>query len=163
MVWIYKGTFLHPLGTNEACFNIRQSIATFRGDLASLTAPPFLLSSQSIVEFSAYWAEHPSLFIAPAKEPDPEKRALLVLKWFLSTLKAQHNNKDENGKKKRMKPLNPFLGEIFLGSWEDECGKTELIAEQVSHHPPATCSFIRNKKHGIRVYCSFLIQLHFSR
>lgn len=84
-----------------------------------------------MVEFSAYWAEHPSLFVAPASEPDPEKRALLVLKWFLSTLKQQHSSKDENGKKKRMKPLNPFLGEIFLGKWVDEAGTTNLVAEQV--------------------------------
>jgi hypothetical protein len=110
---------------------ILQSLASFKGDLASLTAPPFLLSSQSIIEFSAYWAEQPSLFVAPASEPDPEKRALLVLKWFLSTLKEQHNNKDENGKKKRMKPLNPFLGELFLGKWVDKSGTTQLIAEQV--------------------------------
>lgn len=109
----------------------QQSLATFKGDLASLTAPPFLLSSQSIVEFSAYWAEQPSLFVAPASEPDPEKRALLVLKWFLSTLKEQHNNKDEHGKKKRMKPLNPFLGELFLGKWVDKSGTTQLVAEQV--------------------------------
>jgi len=133
-----------------------QSIATFRGDLSSLTAPPFLLSPQSIVEFSAYWAEHPSLFVAPASEPDPEKRALLVLKWFLSTLKQQHNSKDENGKKKRMKPLNPFLGEIFQGKWVDEAGTTNLVAEQVSHHPPATAFNLWNDEHGMRV-CSPLI------
>jgi len=83
------------------------------------------------VEYSAYWCEHPFLFVAPAHEPDPEKRVLLVLKWFLSTLKQQHNNKDENGKKKKMKPLNPFLGELFLGKWEDAAGTTNLVAEQV--------------------------------
>lgn len=84
-----------------------------------------------MTEFSAYWAEHPSLFVAPANEPDPEKRALLVLKWFLSTLRGQHSNKDGNGKKKRMKPLNPFLGEIFIGQWDDAAGTTKLVTEQV--------------------------------
>ncbi|KAG9248554.1 hypothetical protein BJ878DRAFT_452011 [Calycina marina] len=143
-------------------FGFIKSIATFRGDLASLTAPPFLLSPQSIVEFSGYWAEHPSLLVAPASEDDPEKRALLVLRWFLSTLKQQHNNKDEQGKKKRMKPLNPFLGELFLGSWEDECGKTELIAEQVSHHPAATASYIKNEKHGIRLFGYIAPKVSFS-
>ena len=43
-----------------------QSIASFNGDLSSLTAPPFILSTTSLVEFSSYWAEHPSLFVAPA-------------------------------------------------------------------------------------------------
>lgn len=84
-----------------------------------------------MTEFSAYWAENPSLFVAPAKEADPEKRALLVLEWFLSTLRGQHSNTDEHGKKKRMKPLNPFLGEIFLGERHDSAGTTKLVAEQV--------------------------------
>ncbi|PBP21917.1 putative oxysterol binding protein [Diplocarpon rosae] len=134
-----------------AFFSFLKSLASFKGDLASLTAPPFLLSSQSIIEFSAYWAEHPSLLVAPAREPDPEKRALLVLKWFLSTLKEQHNNKDANGKKKRMKPLNPFLGELFLGKWVDEAGTTNLVAEQVSHHPPITACNIWNDVYGVRL------------
>jgi len=99
--------------------------------LSSLTAPPFLLSPQSVTEYSAYWAEHPNLFVAPAHEDDAQKRALSVLKWFLSTLKQQHSNKDEIGRKKKMKPLNPFLGELFLGKWVDSVGTTELVSEQV--------------------------------
>ena len=76
---------------------------------------------------------------------------MLVLKWFLSTLKQQHNTKDENGKKKRLKPLNPFLGEIFLGKYQDEAGTTHLVSEQVSHHPPATAFNLWNDLHGVRV------------
>src|SRR5271170_203641 len=94
-----------------------QSIASFNGDLSSLTAPAVILSTQSLVEFSSYWTEHPSLFTAPSLEPDPAKRALLVLKWFLSTLKQQYSSRsDKLGSEK--KPLNPFLGELFLGKWE---------------------------------------------
>jgi hypothetical protein len=107
-----------------------QSIASFNGDLSSLTAPPFILSSTSLTEFSSYWCEHPSIFAAPAKEPDAAKRALLVLKWFLTTLKQQYASRSEQyGNEK--KPLNPFLGELFLGKWEDDAGTTELISEQV--------------------------------
>ncbi|KAI9864331.1 MAG: Oxysterol binding protein [Trichoglossum hirsutum] len=128
-----------------------KSIASFTGDLSSLTAPPFILSSTSLVEYSSYWAEHPSVFVAPASEPDPAKRALLVLKWFLSTLKQQYSSRNEKlGSEK--KPLNPFLGELFLGKWEDDdAGTTELISEQVSHHPPVTAYTIRNQKHGVRL------------
>lgn len=98
--------------------------------MSSLTAPPFILSGTSLTEFSSYWCEHPSIFVAPAKEADPEKRALLVLKWFLTTLKQQYASRSEQyGNEK--KPLNPFLGELFLGKWEDEAGTTELISEQV--------------------------------
>ncbi|RDL42225.1 putative KES1-involved in ergosterol biosynthesis [Venustampulla echinocandica] len=125
-----------------------KSIASFNGDLASLTAPPFILSSTSLVEFSSYWAEHPSIFVAPAAEKDPQKRALLVLKWFLSTLKQQYASRsDKYGNEK--KPLNPFLGELFLGKWVDDAGTTELVSEQVSHHPPVTAYHISNDKHGV--------------
>ncbi|KAJ4295793.1 Oxysterol-binding protein 4 [Collariella sp. IMI 366227] len=127
-----------------------KSIASFNGDLASLTAPPFILSATSLTEFSSYWAEHPSVFAAPAKEPDPTKRALLVLKWFLTTLKQQYASRSEQyGNEK--KPLNPFLGELFLGKWEDDAGTTELISEQVSHHPPATAYNITNLPTGVRL------------
>ncbi|EGO52852.1 hypothetical protein NEUTE1DRAFT_91582 [Neurospora tetrasperma FGSC 2508] len=127
-----------------------KSIASFNGDLASLTAPPFILSGTSLTEFSSYWCEHPPVFAAPAKESDPAKRALLVLKWFLTTLKQQYASRSEQyGNEK--KPLNPFLGELFLGKWEDEAGVTELISEQVSHHPPATAYNITNLPTGVRL------------
>ena len=158
-----------------------KSIASFNGDLSSLTAPPFILGTTSLTEFSSYWAEHPAVFAAPAAEPDPAKRAALVLKWFLTTLKSQYcSRSDKLGSEK--KPLNPFLGELFLGKWEDETGTTELVSEQVryaisqapsaprgdnirgvreasgeltrarcSHHPPVTAYCIWNDKHGVRV------------
>ncbi|KAK3941815.1 hypothetical protein QBC46DRAFT_381500 [Diplogelasinospora grovesii] len=127
-----------------------KSIASFNGDLSSLTAPPFILSSTSLTEFSSYWCEHPSIFAAPAKESDPAKRALLVLKWFLTTLKQQYASRSEQyGNEK--KPLNPFLGELFLGKWEDDAGTTELISEQVSHHPPATAYSITNLPTGVHL------------
>ncbi|KAK7434780.1 oxysterol-binding protein [Colletotrichum acutatum] len=136
-----------------------KSIASFNGDLSSLTAPPFILSSTSLTEFSSYWCEHPSIFAAPAKEADPAKRALLVTKWFISTLKQQYASRSEQyGNEK--KPLNPFLGELFLGKWEDDAGTTELISEQVqdadhrslnSHHPPATAYSITNLPTGVHL------------
>ncbi|KAI0011014.1 Oxysterol-binding protein [Xylariaceae sp. FL0662B] len=127
-----------------------KSIASFNGDLSSLTAPPFILSSKSLTEYSSYWCEHPAVFAAPAKEPDPEKRALLVLKWFLTTLKQQYATRTEQyGNEK--KPLNPFLGELFLGKWEDDAGTTHLISEQVSHHPPATAYSVLNEPSNVHL------------
>ncbi|MCJ1466432.1 Oxysterol binding protein [Pseudocyphellaria aurata] len=133
-------------------FSFLKSIKSAHGDLSSLTAPPFILGTTSLTEFSAYWTEHPSIFVAPASELDPAKRALLVLKWFLSTLKQQYSSRsDKFGSEK--KPLNPFLGELFLGHWMDEAGsgETELYSEQVSHHPPVTAYYIRNKNHGMEL------------
>ncbi|KAJ5126086.1 hypothetical protein N7448_005396 [Penicillium atrosanguineum] len=130
-----------------------KSITSFKGDISTLTAPPFLLSSTSLIEYSAHWAEHPEVFIAPSKEPNPEKRALLVLKWFLTTLRQQYFSRSEKlGSEK--KPLNPFLGELFIGSWlpgSNDVGETTLISEQVSHHPPSTAYAIRNEEHGVEL------------
>lgn len=107
-----------------------QFLATVRGDLSNITAPPFLLAPQSIVELPSYWAEKPSIFVAPALEPNPQKRALLVLKWFLCSLKQQcYVGRDvKDGVKK---PLNAFLGEMFLGRFHDGKESTRVISEQV--------------------------------
>lgn len=121
-----------------------KSIASFNGDLSSLTAPPFILAPISLTEFSQYWAEHPDLFLNPSfvndtnfkdyvKDLDENvesaniARMLLVTKWFISTLKSQYCSRNETmGSEK--KPLNPFLGELFVGS-----GKIKLI--QISVRP----------------------------
>jgi hypothetical protein len=125
-------------------------MASFNGDLSAMTAPAWILSTTSLTEFSAYWAEMPHLLVAPAMEKEPEKRMLAVLKWFLSTLKQQYASRNEKlGSEK--KPLNPFLGELFIGRWEDDAGETQLVSEQVSHHPPVTAYSIWNDKHGVRL------------
>ncbi|KAG7001924.1 hypothetical protein G7Y79_00030g064570 [Physcia stellaris] len=119
-----------------------KSIASFNGDLSSMTAPPFILGTTSLTEFSAYWTEHPSVFVAPTSEPDPAKRSLLVLKWFLSTLKQQYSSRsDKYGTEK--KPLNPFLGELYLGRWEDAAGETRLVSEQLEGYNAQKASFSR--------------------
>ena len=95
-------------------------------------------------------ADHPSLFIAPALRTEPSERALLVLKRFLCSLRNQQyaGRSEADGVKK---PLNAFLGELFLGKWEnEEIGTTRLVAEQVSHHPPITACYFWNEKHGVR-------------
>jgi oxysterol-binding protein-related protein 9/10/11 len=110
------------------------------------------------------------LLTAPAKESDPERRAVLVLKWFLSTLKQQYSSRNEKlGSEK--KPLNPFLGELFLAEWKGN-GENEdlkLVSEQVryvklerillllltsfvhSHHPPVTAYFIGNANNTVQL------------
>ena len=47
------------------------------------------------------------------------------------------------------KPLNAFLGEIFIGSCGPEHDETKLVSEQVSHHPPVTACYLWNEKAGI--------------
>lgn len=50
-------------------------------------------------------------------------------------------------------PLNPVLGEVFYGVWPDAGGRgqTNLVVEQVSHHPPITAYYIENKSAGVRL------------
>ena len=62
------------------------SIASFSGDLSSLTAPPFILSPVSLTEFPAYWCERPDLFAAIADAKEGEDRHIAVLRWFIVRL-----------------------------------------------------------------------------
>ncbi|EGP88373.1 uncharacterized protein MYCGRDRAFT_92595 [Zymoseptoria tritici IPO323] len=125
------------------------SIATIKGDLSNITAPPFVLAPTSTTEFPRFWISHPSLFLAAATLPDPESRILAVLKWFLASLKDQQfaGRDPTDGIKK---PLNAFLGEVFIGETGKEGEETKLISEQVSHHPPVTACYLWNEKHGVR-------------
>jgi len=129
-----------------------KTIASVSGDLSSMTCPPFILSPVSLTEFPAYWCEHPELFSAIADQKTEENRTLAVVKWFISTLKGQYTSRNESmGSEK--KPLNPILGELFYGKWPDLNGRgeTELLVEQVSHHPPITAYAIENKSKGIKL------------
>jgi hypothetical protein len=123
-----------------------KSIANFNGDLASLTAPPFILSPTSLVEYSQFWYADHELFTAAAREQDEEKRFLAVLRWFIGTLRGQYTSRNEKlGSEK--KPLNPFLGEVFVGEWKDS--GVVLASEQVSHHPPITGYALWSDKDGV--------------
>ena len=140
------------------------SIASFKGDLSNITAPPFILAQKSATEFPASWCSHQPLFLAQGASPDPAVRALAVLKNFLASLKTQTytGSSEKEGAKK---PLNAFLGELFIAEFANEEGgdgdegsgsvaggeeeRTMLISEQVSHHPPVTACYLYNKKHGI--------------
>ena len=72
-----------------------------------------------------------------------------MLKWFLSSLRGQqYAGRDPSDGVK--KPLNAFLGELFLGECGREGEECRLVSEQVSHHPPVTACYLWNEKHGIR-------------
>lgn len=108
-----------------------------------------MLADKSTTEFPRYWIEHPELFCAAASEQDPARRILAVLKWFLSSLRGQqYAGRDPSEGTK--KPLNAFLGEVFIGDCGPSGDETRLVSEQVSHHPPVTACYLWNDKHGIR-------------
>ncbi|KAH7122191.1 oxysterol-binding protein [Dactylonectria estremocensis] len=137
--------------------------SSIKGDLANITAPPFFLAPSSVVENPCCWAERPSVFTAPAKEEEAEKRSLLVLRMFLVGLRNQmYVGGGPNVSVK--KPLNAFLGELFLASWTDADRKssTKLVAEQVSHHPPITAVHLSSPEDGIRADGYARVEMTFS-
>ncbi|KAJ7482240.1 hypothetical protein B0H11DRAFT_2022253 [Mycena galericulata] len=141
-----------PVAQRGSWTSFLKSIASMSGDLSSLTAPPFILSPTSLTEFPAYWCERPELFAQIADAKTPEERSLAILKWFISTLKGQYTSRNESmGSEK--KPLNPALGELFYGTWPNKNGRgqTNLLVEQVSHHPPITAYVIENPSKGLKL------------
>ncbi|WFD46249.1 hypothetical protein GLX27_000881 [Malassezia furfur] len=92
------------------------------------------------------------MFLAIAQAKSPEERMVAVVRWFIGTLKGQYTSRNTSmGSEK--KPLNPVLGELFLGKWPSDGtrGETTLISEQVSHHPPITAYELRNNQAGVTV------------
>lgn len=143
-----------PAATNTHSSQLQQlrdfliSLSTTKGDLSSVTAPPFVLASKSSIEVPSAWASKHALFLQPASEPDPAKRSLLVAKNYICSLKALVG---EGTDQEAKKPLNPFLGELFLAKFrgKTEASGTTFIAEQVSHHPPVTACAMHNREAGI--------------
>ncbi|KAF9372836.1 glycerol ethanol, ferric requiring protein [Podila verticillata] len=124
------------------------TLASFSGDLSSLTCPSFLLSSVSLLD--QYWGDHPELFASISKGETPEDRLLNATRWFISTLYGSYSSRSTAAGMER-KPYNPILGEQYFAQWtgDDELGITVLKAEQVSHHPPIMGFHLENKKAGV--------------
>ncbi|KAL9541680.1 hypothetical protein MBANPS3_008988 [Mucor bainieri] len=139
-----------PTEQKSAFYSFLKSLASFTGDLSAVTCPAFLLAPESLIEYSEYWAAQPELFAA-IPEPDSEvERLLAFIKWFISYLNAAYRRRVPKGQWEK-KPYNPVLGEQWFMNWADVdgCGETEVLCEQVSHHPPVTGFYIKNEKAGV--------------
>ncbi|KAF9301888.1 Oxysterol binding protein, partial [Linnemannia elongata] len=126
-----------PEGQKDSLSSFVATLASFSGDLSSLTCPSFLLSSVSLLEYSQYWGDHPKLFASISKGETPEERLLNATRWFISTLYGSYSSRSTTAGMEK-KPYNPVLGEQYFAKWtgDEETGDTILKAEQVSHHPP---------------------------
>ncbi|CAN8106539.1 unnamed protein product [Discula destructiva] len=162
-----------------------QFLSSVSGDLSNVTAPPFFLAPSSVVEVGHCWSQRPGVFAAPTLEPDEAKRSLLVLRMILIAMRSQFYVAGSPTVSIK-KPLNAFLGELFLASWthipnskakgkghKDGLGlgmssgdgkpaSTRLVAEQVSHHPPITAMAIIDDEHGIRADGYARVEMTFS-
>ncbi|KAL0936068.1 oxysterol-binding protein [Colletotrichum truncatum] len=136
-------------------------LSSVQGDLSNVTAPPSFLAPSSVVEVGHCWSQRPGVFVAPALEPDPEKRSLKMLRMILIAMRSQFYVAGAPNVSIK-KPLNAFLGELFLASWTEGKASTNLVAEQVSHHPPITAMHIGSKEHGIRADGYARVEMTFS-
>ncbi|KAG0316056.1 glycerol ethanol, ferric requiring protein [Linnemannia gamsii] len=139
-----------PEGQKDSLSSFVATLASFSGDLSSLTCPSFLLSSVSLLEYSQYWGDHPKLFASISKGENPEERLLNATRWFISTLYGSYSSRSTTAGMEK-KPYNPVLGEQYFAQWtgDAETGDTVLKAEQVSHHPPIMGFHLENKKAGV--------------
>jgi len=128
-----------PAAQKQSWSSFIKSLASATGDMSSLTAPSFILSPVSLVEFSSYWGEPADELSGIADGENPEERMLRVLKWFIMTLQGSYTRRETTTGSEK-KPLNPILGEQFYGDFTTSSNgqKLRLVAEQVSHHPPIT-------------------------
>ncbi|KAI9499678.1 hypothetical protein BDB00DRAFT_12265 [Zychaea mexicana] len=122
-----------------------KTLASFTGDLSSLTCPSFLLAPISLLEYSSFWADQPVLLTTIGNSDSAEERFYAAIKWFISSLNGSFSSRVPKGEWEK-KPFNPILGEQFICSWDDG---THIVCEQVSHHPPVSGFFIENKDAGI--------------
>jgi len=138
-----------PAAQKGSWTSFLKSLATFTGDMSSMTAPSFILSPVSLVEFSAYWGEPCDELAAISSGATPEERMLRVLRWFIMTLKGSYTRRETTTGSEK-KPLNPILGEQFFGHFDSPAsGTLDLTAEQVSHHPPVTAFRLANTQHKV--------------
>ncbi|KAI9472255.1 MAG: hypothetical protein EXX96DRAFT_583427 [Benjaminiella poitrasii] len=139
-----------PTEQKGAFHSFLKSLASFSGDLSSLTCPAFLLAPVSLIEYSEYWTQQSDLFTDITKSNDEVERMIAFVKWFISYLNASYSRRVPKGEWEK-KPYNPVLGEQFKMCWGDleGSGETDVLVEQVSHHPPVTGFRIKNDKHGL--------------
>lgn len=180
----YRQTSIFPASRRLTVIAYAQFLSSVSGDLSNVTAPPFFLAPSSVVEVGHCWSQRPGVFAAPALEPDEAKRSLLVLRMILIAMRSQFYVAGSPTVSIK-KPLNAFLGEVFLASWthmpnskvkkeknnglglgvnsgDDKPSSTRLVAEQVSHHPPITAMAIIDDEHGIRADGYARVEMTFS-
>ncbi|KAI8329109.1 hypothetical protein BC941DRAFT_443467 [Chlamydoabsidia padenii] len=136
-----------PVDQQGSFSSFLKTLASFTGDLSSLTCPSFLLAPISLLEYSSFWADQPTLFSSIGDSDDAEERFYAAVKWFISSLNGSFSSRVPKGEWEK-KPFNPILGEQFYCNWDDG---TRIICEQVSHHPPVSGFYITNDKAGVSV------------
>jgi len=120
-------------------FNSDEIQLASKTDLTKSSLPSkYMMPSSALELHSNYWILHTNLLAFISSESvDPLQRFIKVVQYNLSIFDLYDNGK---------KPFNPILGEVFKCSIQELDSNTNLIAEEVSHHPPTMCLFIWNNE-----------------
>lgn len=113
-------------------------------DITKIQAPTYILKPKSYLEMTSEYVYPTDALLGAHTDTDPEGRMLRIAAWVIGncSMTAQKGFS-------RMKPYNPILGEKFTCTYEHKDSTTEFRAEQVSHHPPISASYLENRKHNI--------------
>ena len=147
------GTAMPPAPSfKSVLLQFLKTIATSGTDLYAMSSPAIMCNGISVLEYCSHYCDHPEILAAIPKGETPLDRMLVVVQWYLSGLFGSYASRSTSSGFER-KPFNPILGERFFAEWNggNGYGKTEMIAEQVSHHPPTTAFYLRNKTAGVHV------------
>ena len=146
------GTLMPPAPSfKSVMLQFLKTFATSGTDLFSISSPAIMCNGISILEYCSHYCDHPEILAAISKGSTALDRMLVVVQWYISGLYGSYASRSTSSGFER-KPFNPILGERFLAEWTDEgYGKTEMFAEQVSHHPPTTAFYLRNNTAGVHV------------
>ncbi|KYQ91688.1 oxysterol binding family protein [Tieghemostelium lacteum] len=114
-------------------------------DLTNSSIPgAFILPKSTLSYFAENYSNQFELLLKANKLDDELERFLGVYKYLCTTC---HEVEDVT-----RKPLNPVLGESYQARIEnDESKNSYFFAEQISHHPPISCSTVYNKEAGVKV------------
>ncbi|CAO3654913.1 unnamed protein product [Mucor fragilis] len=128
-------------GSRSILLNIASQL-TKGMDLHRVTLPTFVLEPRSMLERITDFMAHPEFILPISDIDDDTQRFIAVVKWFLSGWHIK-----PKGVKK---PFNPVLGEFFRCRYNYQDGSEAFyIAEQVSHHPPASAYFYTCPQHQV--------------
>ncbi|CAG8603266.1 913_t:CDS:2 [Paraglomus occultum] len=111
-------------------------------DLHRVTLPTFVLEPRSMLERITDFMSHPELILSVPKEPNPTKRFVGVVRYYLSGWHIK-----PKGVKK---PYNPILGEHFRACWKfSDNTEAYYVSEQVSHHPPISAYYYASPENNL--------------
>jgi len=112
----------------------------FGTEIRHIRLPLFLLKPVSLLEHYTELFYRPDLLAEGARNPDPEKRFLSVVRYYMSLWRTTPTWK---------KPFNPVIGEVFKCTIKNSTCEANYVAEQLSHHPMKTGVFYCDKENGV--------------